>query len=105
MHNEKSYINKLEPCNRCCSGNVEKEIDLVTCKECSHSEIYSEWQLRGWRNLNKNKPTFGGRIHVYGKEMGRGMANWDAKTKTCDNPKATHWLRVPDPTKQIDMDN
>jgi len=31
------------------------------------------------------------------------MANWNSETETCDNDKATHWLRVPDPTKQIGL--
>ncbi len=102
-HNPQSYSKKLEPCNRCCSGKVNILDKIVSCENCNHSEIYEEWQLRGWRNLTKYEPTFGGIIHVYGKEIGRTMANWDSKTKTCDNPKATHWLRVPDPRKQINM--
>jgi hypothetical protein len=107
MHNR--YINNkneykiLEPCNRCCSDHVNCLDEQVTCVNCGHSEILSEWQLRGWRNILKNPPHFGGTIHVYGKEIGRTMANWDSKNKMCDNKKATHWLRVPDPTKQIDM--
>ena len=102
-HNEKSYNNKLEPCNRCCSGEVARIENKVLCSNCKHSESFEEWQLRGWRDIKKNPPHFGGTIHVYGKKIGRTMANWNSKTKTCDNKKATHWLRVPDPTKQINM--
>jgi hypothetical protein len=103
--NNKSYRNKLEPCNRCCSGDVSEFSGTVTCANCNHNEKYDEWQLRGWRDLTINFPTFGGTIHVYGKEIGRTMAKWDADKNICDNPKATHWLRVPDPTKQINMNN
>lgn len=105
MHNPKSYNEHLEPCNRCCSGSVkrEKQSHKVICLDCSHNETYTEWQLRGWRDLTKHQPTFSGTIHVYGKGIGRIMARWDSLTKTCDNPEATHWLRVPDPTKQINM--
>jgi hypothetical protein len=105
MHNNNSYISKLEPCNRCCSGDVflVEDTDNVKCNYCNHTEKYSEWQLRGWRNIKENPPYFAGSIHVYGKEIGRTMAKWNSNNKTCDNVKATHWLRVPDPTKQINM--
>jgi hypothetical protein len=105
MHNSKSYNQHLEPCNRCCSGDVVQKHEQVSCNNCNHSETYNEWQLRGWRDLNINQPTFSGTIHVYGKGIGRIMARWNSLTKTCDNPNATHWLRVPDPTKQINMNN
>lgn len=42
-------------------------------------------------------------MHVYGNNKERTMANFDSITKICDNNQATHWLRVPDPTKEIDM--
>lgn len=103
IHDDQSYNNKLEHCNRCCSGRVYCKDGIVICENCNHSEDFSEWQLRGWRDLSKNQPTFGGTIHVYGKAIGRQMAKWDNKTKTCDNSQATHWLRVPDPRKQINM--
>lgn len=96
-------IKRIEPCNRCCSDDIVEISEGVKCNNCGHSESMKEWQLRGWRNILKNPPHFGGTIHVYGKEIGRKMANWDSKTQKCDNEKATHWLRVPDPTKQINM--
>lgn len=91
------------PCNRCCTRYPLIVNDIVTCDHCGHSEPLSDWQLIGWRDILKHPPHFGGIIHVYGKEIGRTMANWDSLSKTCDNEKATHWLRVPDPTKQINM--
>lgn len=101
-------IIKLEPCNRCCSDspvldNLEK-INQVTCNYCGFTETLEIWQLRGWRSITKYPPTFGGTIFVYGKGIGRTVAKWDSTTKRCDNPLATHWLRTPDPTKQIGMD-
>jgi len=99
----KSYLSFLEPCNRCCSGEVEENEGIVKCSNCNHSEYIEEWQLRGWRDITKNQPHFSGTILVYGVDIGRVMANWDAKNKVCDNAKATHWLRVPDPKKQINM--
>lgn len=94
----------LQPCNRCCSSDVYlTEVDHAKCNYCGHNEPLSDWQLIGWRDILINPPHFGGTIHVYGKEIGRTMAMWDSVTKTCDNQKATHWLRVPDPTKQIGM--
>ena len=93
----------LEACNRCCSRDFKEEDGFVICNYCGQKETMSDWELIGWRDISVNKPFFSGRIHVYGKEIGRTMANWDAKTETCDNDKVSHWLRVPDPRKQIRM--
>jgi len=93
----------IEACNRCCSKDYTLLNGYVHCNYCSHSEILNDWQLIGWRDILKNPPHFKGTIHVYGKQIGRTMANWDSITKTCDNSQVTHWLRVPDPTKQIGM--
>lgn len=95
---------QLEPCNRCCSDNVELIIDdAVRCLNCEFSEPFEVWQLRGWRDLLKYPPTYGGTIFVYGKNIGRTVAKWDRESQRCDNPDATHWLRTPDPRKQINM--
>lgn len=93
----------LEACNRCCARDSETSGGYVKCNNCGQKELIKDWQLIGWRDIKKNPPFFSGTIHVYGKEIGRTMANWDSKTQFCDNEKATHWLRVPDPTKQIGM--
>lgn len=92
------------PCNRCCSDDSMEVGKHIVCNNCSLSELKEDWQLFGWRNILKNPPVFSGIIHIYGKEIGRSMANWDSNTNICDNSKATHWLRVPDPTKQINME-
>lgn len=95
---------KLEPCNRCCSDEVGLvESEQVQCRHCGFSENLEVWQLRGWCNIQKYPPVFSGVIFVYGKGIGRTIARWDANTHSCDNPLATHWLRTPDPTKQINM--
>lgn len=94
----------IERCNRCCSDDVSLVgDDAVICNHCSFSESFQNWQLVGWRDLSKFPPTYGGTIFVYGKKIGRTVAHWDKETLTCDNPDATHWLRTPDPRKQIDM--
>ena len=93
----------LEACNRCCSRDLREEDEYIICNYCGQKELLSDWQLIGWRDILKNPPFFSGTIHVYGKEIGRMMANWDSETQVCDNNKVTHWLRVPDPTKQIGM--
>lgn len=99
-------LTKLENCNRCCSDEVElKGVDYVVCLNCKFTESFEVWQTRGWRSINRYPPTYKGVIFVYGKEIGRTIAQWDSDKKICDNPKATHWLRTPDPTKQIDMVN
>lgn len=93
----------LEACNRCCARDYSRVGDVVRCHNCGHEEVLSDWQLIGWRDIKKNPPVFSGTIHVYGKGIGRTMALWESKTQSCDNPEATHWLRVPDPTKQVGM--
>lgn len=100
---ENRYNNKLEACNRCCSGNVSFSGEYVLCENCGLKEKYDNWQLIGWRNIKLNPPVFTGKIFIYGKEIGRGIANWNSVTQLCDNDKATHWLRVPEPTKQINF--
>ncbi len=94
---------KIENCNRCCSDKHFFKGDDVICQNCGFSESFEIWQLRGWRDIKKYPPTYSGKIFVYGKKIGRDMARWDKTTNTCDNPDATHWLRTPDPTKQIGM--
>ena len=102
--NSNSMSTELEHCNRCCSDNVElAPNDAVKCNHCGFSESFEIWQLRGWRNLKKYPPTYGGIIFVYGKLIGRTVARWNTDTQSCDNPDATHWLRTPDPRKQIGM--
>lgn len=101
----------LEPCNRCCSdlGKIVNEESLlpsnmiVQCEHCGFTENLEIWQLRGWRSISIYPPTFSGIIYVYGKGIGRTIAHWSSITQTCDQPAATHWLRTPDPTKQINM--
>ena len=98
----------LEPCNRCCSSSGKliknnNETYIVQCENCSFTEDLEVWQLRGWRSILKYPPTFSGVIFVYGKNIGRTIAQWSSITKTCNNAEATHWLRTPDPTKQINM--
>lgn len=98
----------LESCNRCCSksGLFNEDANTVTCSYCGFcgfTEPLDIWQIIGWRDINKYPPTFGGTIFVYGKSIGRTVAKWDSQHKICDNPGATHWLRTPDPTKQINM--
>jgi ribosomal protein S27AE len=96
---------KLEPCNRCCSDSgVLTHDNKVQCGHCGFTEDLEVWQIRGWRNIVKYPPVYSGVIFVYGKEIGRTIARWDAKTQSCDNPLVTHWLRTPDPTKQIGME-
>jgi len=92
-----------EACNRCCARDSKKVGEYIVCNNCGQEETLDDWQLIGWRNIVKNPPFFSGAIHVYGKDIGRTMATWDKETQTCDNDKVTHWLRVPDPTKQIGM--
>jgi hypothetical protein len=95
----------LEPCNRCCSSEgVFIEPETIQCQYCGFSESLEVWQLRGWRSIIKYPPTFSGTIFIYGKTIGRTIAKWDSVNKTCDNKEATHWLRTPDPTKQIGME-
>jgi len=95
---------KLENCGRCCTDDsVHKEDNTVTCNYCGSTEPLEIWQLRGWRSLAKYPPTYGGTIFVYGKSIGRKEAKWDVATQSCSIPEATHWLRTPDPTKQIGM--
>jgi hypothetical protein len=95
---------KLENCGRCCTDDAtHKADDTVTCNYCGFTEPLAIWQLRGWRSLSKYPPTYGGTIFVYGKTIGRKEAKWDVATQSCTLPEATHWLRTPDPTKQIGM--
>lgn len=95
---------QLERCNRCCSNQVEAiSVDEVRCQLCGFSESLEVWQIFGWRSIAQYPPTYKGVIFVYGKSIGRTIAHWDSETKTCDNPGATHWLRTPDPRKQINM--
>jgi len=94
----------LEPCNRCCSDDSELINDqYVKCNHCEFTESFEVWQLRGWRSIVKYPPTYGGTIFVYGKKIGRKEALWNKESKCCSNPDATHWLRTPDPTKQLGM--
>lgn len=93
----------LESCNRCCSKSGVFNDGIVTCSYCGFTEPLEIWQLIGWRSISKYPPTYGGTIFVYGKSIGRTIAKWDTQNKICDNPEATHWLRTPDPTKQINM--
>lgn len=100
---EQDYT-KIENCNRCCSDKYEILLnDDVRCLNCGFSEPFEVWQLRGWRNIKKYPPTYSGTIFIYGKDIGRTVAKWDSINKICDNPQATHWLRTPDPRKQIGM--
>jgi hypothetical protein len=95
---------KLENCGRCCTDDAtHKADDTVTCNYCGFTEPLEIWQLRGWRSLSKYPPTYGGTIFVYGKTIGRKEAKWDVATQSCTLTEATHWLRTPDPTKQIGM--
>lgn len=95
---------KLEPCNRCCSDDVHAvSDDIIQCNYCSFTESLEIWQLKGWRDIVKYPPTYAGIIFIYGKDIGRTIAKWNSIEKKCDNPFATHWLRTPDPTKQINM--
>ena len=94
---------QLEPCNRCCSDGAIFVNDQVQCPHCLFTESLEVWQLRGWRDICKYPPTFGGTIFVYGKEIGRTVAKWNSETKTCNLAGVTHWLRTPDPRKQINM--
>lgn len=94
----------LEPCNRCCSSEVELIIDdSVKCLNCGMSELFEIWQLKGWRDILKYPPVHNGTIFIYGAEIGRTVAIWNKETQSCNNDKATHWLRTPDPRKQINM--
>lgn len=93
----------LESCNRCCSKSGVLHEGIVKCSHCGFSEPLEIWQLVGWRSITQYPPTYNGIIFVYGKSIGRAIAKWNSQTKTCDNPGATHWLRTPDPTKQINM--
>lgn len=95
---------KLERCNRCCSDSVELILeDEVRCQHCGFMEKLEVWQLFGWRLIKQYPPTYKGVIFVYGKNIGRTIAHWDAQKQVCDNLDATHWLRTPDPRKQINM--
>jgi ribosomal protein L37E len=94
----------LEPCNRCCSdAGILVNNDTVQCSYCGFNESLEVWQLRGWRSIEKYPPTYAGTIFVYGASIGRTIAKWDSLTKTCDKEGVTHWLRTPDPRKQINM--
>lgn len=94
----------LEPCNRCCSdGATFIDENSVQCPYCGFTEPLEIWQLRGWRSIEKYPPTYGGTIFVYGSTIGRTVAKWNSDTKTCDKEGVTHWLRTPDPRKQINM--
>lgn len=100
----KIAISDLEPCNRCCSKDscyIDK--NTVECNYCGFKDDLEVWQLRGWRSIEKYPPTYKGIIFVYGKNVGRTIAIWDSETKTCNVIGVTHWLRTPDPTKQINM--
>lgn len=95
---------KLENCGRCCASYLSHyDDDTVSCNLCGFTETFDIWQLRGWRSLSKYPPTYGGIIFVYGKSIGRREAIWDTETHSCNLSEATHWLRTPDPTKQIGM--
>lgn len=95
---------KLENCGRCCTDDAKHNSDdTVICNYCGFKEPLEIWQLRGWRSLSKYPPTYGGTIFVYGKSIGRKEAKWDVDTQSCTLAEATHWLRTPDPTKQIGM--
>jgi hypothetical protein len=91
----------LEACNRCCSHKGQLQNDIVVCSHCGFSEPIEIWQILGWRLIVKYPPTHKGTIFVYGKNIGRTVAHWDEFI--CDNTEATHWLRTPDPRKQINM--
>lgn len=93
----------LESCNRCCSKAGVLTDETVKCSYCGFTESLEVWQLVGWRSIIKYPPTFSGTIFVYGKTIGRTVAKWDSDSKTCNNTQASHWLRTPDPTKQINM--
>ena len=93
----------LESCNRCCSKVCVLTGENVKCSYCGFIESLEVWQLVGWRSIFKYPPTFSGTIFVYGKTIGRTVARWDSSNKMCDNNEVTHWLRTPDPTKQINM--
>lgn len=97
-------IPDLENCNRCCSDDAFfVDENTVQCNYCGFFETLEVWQLRGWRSIVKYPPTHPGTIFVYGKEIGRCAAKWDSAKGICDVDGATHWLRTPDPTKQINM--
>lgn len=51
----------------------------------------------------KYPPVHNGTIFIYGDGIGRTVAIWNKETQSCNNDKATHWLRTPDPRKQINM--
>lgn len=93
----------LESCNRCCSKAGVLTHDMVACSHCGFTESLEVWQLVGWRSITLYPPTFSGTIFIYGEKIGRTIAKWNSLTKTCDNLEASHWLRTPDPTKQINM--
>jgi hypothetical protein len=104
MKKTKLLNDKLEPCNRCCSLNPEYiDEELIKCNHCGFTETEEIWQLRGWRSITKYPPTYSGTIFVYGKEIGRTIAKWNSNTQTANIEGITHWLRTPDPTKQINM--
>lgn len=99
---------RIERCNRCCSDEHEfLPDDKIGCKKCGTTEPFEVWQLFGWRDIKKYPPVHSGTIFVYGQKVGRIAAKWDKEAKTiiCDgNPDdITHWLRTPDPRKQINM--
>lgn len=98
----------FERCNRCCSLEGEPvQIEgksMVRCGYCGFTQPEEIWQLYGWRSITKYPPEFGGKVYVWGKPIGRKEALWSVADQRCDEPLATHWLRVPDPTKQIHMD-
>lgn len=94
---------KKENCNRCCSQKSIKIKDKIKCKNCGFIESIEIWQLKGWRSIEKYPPIYSGTIFVYGKEIGRKEANWDAETNICSLKDATHWLRTPDPKVQVGM--
>lgn len=96
---------KIENCNRCCSSEHNILLDNVICKNCGFEDSFEIWQLKGWRSINKYPPTYSGTIFIYGKSIGRKEALWDSNIKECSIKDATHWLRTPDPSVQIDFDD
>lgn len=99
---------RIERCNRCCSSDYKLlHNNTITCNNCGTTEPTEVWQLFGWRDIKKYPPVHSGTIFVYGKTIGRRSAIWDkVKQKIVHTPRAhefTHWLRTPDPTKQIGM--
>lgn len=95
----------LENCNRCCADGPEYQSDSteIVCENCGFSQSFEIWQIRGWRSLAKYPPTYPGPIYVYGRDIGRVIAEWDSVMGVCSNALATHWLRVPDPRVQVGM--